>query len=149
MQAIPSAPLALLRQPETTSESRAIAQAAMLMDLASATVALATPVRFLCEWRYYVVEGQLAGAARYDSLVRGRRLVCTVRVVREAIQLMRSDPGSPVSYALDFGVLESGVAALVEANDGWALGLYSRSLSPRDYHRLLRTRWDQLRANHS
>ena len=59
---------------------------------------------------------------------------------------MADEPAAPVSYGIDFGVLASGATALVEVNDGWALGLYGRALSARDYYRLLRTRWDQLRA---
>ena len=104
------------------------------------------PVHFLSEWRYYVVEGRLAGAARYDPDGDDGAPPPDARVVAEAIELMRDEAEAPVSFAIDFGVLASGVTALVEVNDGWALGLYGRALSPRDYYRLLRSRWDQLRA---
>jgi len=43
---------------------------------------------------------------------------------------------------MDFGVLSSGESALVEANDGYALGAYK--ISSAAYSELLFSRWREL-----
>jgi len=49
---------------------------------------------------------------------------------------------APSAYDIDFGVLASGETALVEANDGYALGAYQ--ICGHDYTDLLFTRWEEL-----
>jgi hypothetical protein len=53
----------------------------------------------------------------------------------------------PVSYSLDVGVMEDGRTALVECNDGWALGYYKGDLRPLDYFKMLDARWQELILN--
>jgi hypothetical protein len=59
-----------------------------------------------------------------------------------ALAAYRGSGEAPSAYGIDFGVLTSGETALVEANDGYALGAYQ--ISGRDYTDLLFTRWAEL-----
>jgi ATP-grasp domain, R2K clade family 2 len=45
-------------------------------------------------------------------------------------------------YAIDFGVLSTGETALVEMNDGFALGAYA--IDSQDYTDLICARWTEL-----
>lgn len=103
---------------------------------------ISDPVRFTSEWRYYIVGGQVVGAGRYDDGA-DELPEPDINQVREAAQAMLNARG-PAGYALDFGVLEDGRTALVEANDGWALGYYKGSCSYVDYANLLHARWFQI-----
>lgn len=97
-------------------------------------------VEFLSEWRFYVLRGSIVGQARYDADGEDDAPVPNLSVVRDAIQRF---PG-PAAYALDFGVLATGETALVEVNDGWALGLYSTCVKASTYFELLGARWREL-----
>lgn len=94
-------------------------------------------VRFLSEYRYYVLDGQV--------------VTCGVAVpgpepdsneVRKAVAAYEA-AGAPRAYALDFGVLLSGATALVEANDAFSLGLYPGA-DPDAYLEALAARWGEL-----
>jgi hypothetical protein len=119
---------------------------ALRMLSPSTQVWAADPVQFLCEWRYYVCHGQVLGAARYDPDGDDNAPAPDGVVLREAIQRLADSAQAPAAYGLDLGVLATGETALVEVNDGWALGLYGRSLDSKDYLRLLATRWGQIVA---
>lgn len=110
----------------------------------STLVWVAEPVRFVCEWRYYVLEGRAIGAARYDPDGADDADAPNPHVLQAAIEAMLKVPGAPAAYAVDLGVLDTGETVLVEVNDAWAIGLYGRSLEPRDYLRLLACRWRQI-----
>lgn len=99
------------------------------------------PVTWLSEWRVYVVRGEVRFVAHYDGnpsieLARGK--------VDQAVQRMTDVPGFPMSYAVDFGVLASGETALIEMNDGLAIGAYG--IDGETYLEMLQDRWDQLTA---
>lgn len=100
----------------------------------------ADPVEWLSEWRVYVVRGVVRYVAHYDG---DPALVLSHDRVEEAVKTMSTVPGSPRSYAIDFGVLASGQTALVEVNDGLAIGAYG-DLDGSAYLELLQDRWDQL-----
>lgn len=104
------------------------------------------PVRFVCEWRYYVLDGREIGAARYDSDGDDDAREPSRDVLLAAIEAMSGSSGAPAAYAVDLGVLDTGETVLVEVNDAWAIGLYGRSLEPRDYLRFLANRWRQIAA---
>jgi hypothetical protein len=104
------------------------------------------PVRFQCEWRYYVLDGQVIGAGRYDPDGEDDAPAPSPMVLHEAVAAMSKVADRPVSYAVDLGVLESGDTVLVEVNDAWAIGLYGRALEPKDYLRFLAARWNQIAA---
>jgi hypothetical protein len=62
--------------------------------------------------------------------------------VNQALLEYRKSGEAPSAYGIDFGVLESGQTALVEANDGYALGAYKIAAEP--YTDLLVRRWQEL-----
>lgn len=101
-----------------------------------------TPVNFLSEYRYYIHKNQIMGVARYDP--EGADDAPEPCVTQVEAALVAWAHQAPVSYALDVGVLASGETALVEVNDGWALGLYAGALSPEQYLQFLYARWLEL-----
>ena len=98
------------------------------------------PVLWRSEWRYYVLRGTCVGAGRYDDGPEDSPEPDS-SVVQAAISAWHE---APAGYALDFGVLSTGETALVEANDGFALGYYKGTLAPAKYLELLGTRWEEL-----
>jgi hypothetical protein len=62
--------------------------------------------------------------------------------VKAALRDHRASGIAPSAYGIDFGVLSTGQTALVEANDGYALGAYEIAEEP--YTDLLFTRWKEL-----
>lgn len=101
------------------------------------------PVEFLSEWRYYVANGEILGYARYDDSLDDNTKEPDLNIVTSAVTVM-TDAGGPAGYSLDFGVLISGETALVEANDGWALGYYKGTCKQVDYAKLLQVRWAEI-----
>lgn len=65
-------------------------------------------------------------------------------VVNQAVAQFRASGEAPSAYGIDFGVLAAGETALVEANDGYALGAYAIGSAP--YTKLVFTRWTELLA---
>ncbi|WP_454912919.1 ATP-grasp domain-containing protein [Variovorax gossypii] len=113
---------------------------------------LAEPVRFQCEWRYYVdARGRILAQARYDADGADDAPLPTGEVVRCAIDALVAHlvaHGDPHPFALDMGVLENGRTACVEVNDGWAIGLNGHARTPggmawsaRGYVEFLLERW--------
>lgn len=100
------------------------------------------PVKFTSEWRYYISGEKILGAGRYDDGDDDLQEP-DIQLVESCVQQMKLACG-PLAYALDFGVLADGRTALVEANDGWAIGYYKGSCSYQDYARMLHARWMQL-----
>lgn len=96
-------------------------------------------VRWLSEYRVFVIRGRVVGLRHYagDPAIR----VDEAQVERAVRTLEEAGEGT-AAYGVDFGVLETGQTALVEWNDGFALGSYGldRSL----YTELTLTRWAEL-----
>lgn len=116
-------------------------QLAALERLDISTAIWASPVvNFVSEWRYYVLNGLIAGQARYDPEGHENAPAPDRCEVERAIHAR----GQRHPYAIDFGVLATGETALVEVHDAWAIGLYGHALNPKDYYRFLRTYWDHL-----
>lgn len=106
---------------------------------------MSEPVEFTSEWRYYILNNEIVGAGRYDDGDDGLA-VPDINDVLAAVADMAA-AGAPAGYALDFGVLRDGRTALVEANDGWALGFYRGTCNHVDYARLLHARWQEVIAS--
>ena len=96
-------------------------------------------VRFLSEWRVYVLNGEIQHLAWYDG---DRAVSPDVSVVRDAISKYVVT-GAPGGFAIDFGVLSTGETALVEVNEGFAIGAYE-AVPPLAYALLISTRWREL-----
>ena len=94
-------------------------------------------VGWLSEFRYYVCRGEILACAHY----KGREgVVPGEEAVKSAIAAFQC---GPEGYALDFGVLDTGETALVEFNDGFALGAYE-GVKAEEYAPLILARWEEL-----
>lgn len=100
------------------------------------------PVAWVSEWRVYVVRKAVRFIAHYegDQSKRVER-----NLIEMAVRQLAAVPVAPRSYAIDFGVLASGETALVEMNDGLAIGAYD-GIDSETYLAMLQDRWDQLTA---
>lgn len=107
---------------------------------ADAMVWCSEVVRFVSEWRYYVLDGEIVGQARYDEFEDEDAPSPKTSVVNDCLRALGLDH----PHALDFGVTHDGRTLLVEANDAWAIGLYQRAMPNDLYLRFLKTRWDDL-----
>ena len=101
-------------------------------------------VSWQSEWRYYVVQGMIIGAGRYDPDGADDAPKPAFDEVKACVDRFESSGDAPAGYAMDFGVLDTGKTALVEINDGWALGYYPGSLNQLNYAKLLFARWCQI-----
>jgi hypothetical protein len=94
------------------------------------------PVKFLAEWRCFVRYNEILDvrsyhgdwAVHYDS-----------DVIKAAVAAFIS---APASYAIDFGLTDTGKTLLVEVNDGYSVGAYG--LFSTEYARFLSARWAQM-----
>jgi hypothetical protein len=92
----------------------------------SLPVWVSNPVRWLAEWRVYVVRNEV----RHISLYAGARAAPVDHSAVERMVARYTAAGGPAGYALDVGVLEGPegpVTALVEVNDGFAVGAYEHT----------------------
>lgn len=85
----------------------------------------------------HVIDGRII-AADHDG---GDPSVGVDLVVEAAVRLYQASGQAPSACGIDFGVLESGQTALVEADDGYALGAYE--ISSGLYYELIAKRWDE------
>ena len=99
-------------------------------------------VRFVSEWRTYVVRGEVrfVGFAKYGGDRSVRPDESQIAAAVAAYQ-----PVAPAGYAIDFGVLGTGETALVEVNDGFSVGAYD-DVPAKDYFEMVAVRWEQLRG---
>lgn len=102
-------------------------------------------VEFLSEWRYYVQDGAILGGARYDAAGADDAPRPSKQVLEACTEAMRGER----PFALDVGVLADGRTAVVEVNDGWAIGLYKGAITPAQYLSFLISCWDSIRATNS
>lgn len=102
-------------------------------------------VEFVSEYRVYVDEKTIIGYARYDPDGADDAPEPDWEVVNEMI----NEYNSSTTYALDVGVLKNGKTALVEVNDAWAIGLYGKALTPKQYLEFLAKRWNDMFARFS
>lgn len=96
-------------------------------------------VRWLTEYRVYVIDGRIVAVDHYDG---DGAVPLDLGVVEAAVAAHRRSGSAPSAYGIDFGVLGSGETALVEANDGYALGAYA--IDADLYTELVLRRWRQL-----
>ena len=97
------------------------------------------PVRWLSEYRVYVLDHRILSIDHYDG---DSALTLHEETINAALSQYRSSGTAPIAYGIDFGVLANGSTALVEANDGYALGAYQ--IGAAAYTDLLLARWDEL-----
>lgn len=105
------------------------------------TVWVSEPVQFVSEWRYYILNNRILGYARYDDNPEEEE-VPSQYIISAAVD--RMSKLGVIGYSLDFGRLSNGLSALVEVNDGWALGYYKGTCTAEDYAKMINARWYQL-----
>ncbi len=96
-------------------------------------------VQWLSEYRVYVKGEAILAIDQYGGDPVHRLCADTVQ---RALTAYRSSGKAPAAYGINFGVLSTGKTALIEANDGYALGAYH--IDPASYTDLLLTRWSEL-----
>ena len=98
-------------------------------------------MRWRSEFRAYVIGARTVALDHYDG---DPDLRPCERVIAEAVRAYYDSGEAPAGYGIDFGVLDDGSTALVEANDGYALGAYG--IAADLYADVLLARWAQLMA---
>jgi hypothetical protein len=96
-------------------------------------------VKWKSEFRVYVVDDQIVAVDHYDG---DPNVTIDMETIRQAVLEYRMSGEAPSAYGIDFGVLQGGQTALVEANDGYALGAYTIAAKP--YTDLVVRRWQEL-----
>lgn len=104
---------------------------------------ISTTVTFLSEWRCYVANGKLLDV-KFANNGGDRKILPDMHVIEAAVRTL-TDAKAPAGYAVDFGVLDTGQTALVELNDGFALGAYD-NISGETYMEVIQSRWKELVA---
>ncbi|MEH2177350.1 ATP-grasp domain-containing protein [Nostoc sp.] len=99
-------------------------------------------VSWVSEYRVYVVHSQIRSIDRYDG---NPNVLLDIDKVLCAIQALKNAGESYAGYAIDFGVLDSGQTALVEMNDGFAIGAYK--IDKKNYTDMILARWEELLAS--
>jgi len=92
-------------------------------------------VNWVSEWRVYVVNGKIAYMSHYNG---HRNTRPRLRRVEEMISKL-----SAQNYVMDVGVLTNGRTALIEVNDGIAVGAYE-GCRHFVYGELLVNRWQEM-----
>ena len=132
-----------LANPEDLDAHDRLQYQAFLSLAADEPVWVCEPVEWLNEARYYALNGELLGMGLYGEYP-DEAPQPDPEIVQEMLSRMHREPGAPIAFALDVGVLKSGQTALVECTDAWAVGYYKGSLSAFDYLRFLSVRWAEL-----
>jgi hypothetical protein len=96
-------------------------------------------VEWSSEFRVFVNNSTIVGIQHYDG---NPEYAIDLSVVKKAINDLKNSTENTRGYALDFGVLSNGETALVEWNDGYALGSYG--LDKEVYTELILSRWNEI-----
>jgi hypothetical protein len=96
-------------------------------------------VEWVSEYRVYVIGEKIVSVDLYAG---DAKIAPDSATVEAALGAYRASGEAPSAYGIDFGVLATGQTALVEANDGYALGAYK--ISAPAYTDVLLTRWKEL-----
>ncbi|GAA5085971.1 ATP-grasp domain-containing protein [Chryseobacterium ginsengisoli] len=96
-------------------------------------------IEWLSEFRVFVNQSKIVGIKNYNG---NENLVLDMKVVETAIQDFENSKERTDGYGIDFGILKNGETALVEWNDGFALGSYG--LDKEIYTDLIVNRWKEI-----
>ena len=99
-------------------------------------------VSWVSEYRVYVLNSEIRSI---DFYAGNADVLIDVEKVQQAIKSLDDAGESYAGYAIDFGVLDSGETALVEMNDGFAIGAYN--IDRKNYTDLILARWEELLSN--
>ncbi|MCI5057945.1 MAG: ATP-grasp domain-containing protein [Flavobacteriales bacterium] len=113
------------------------------LDVSRKTVLYCAPVvDWVSEYRIFVNKGKIVGIQHYDG---NPAVKLNTQKVEEALEIFENSEEKTDAYGIDFGVLKGGKTALVEWNDGFALGSYG--LDQKLYTDLLMSRWSEIVGN--
>lgn len=97
-----------------------------------------TPIRFMSEWRTFVIQTKVIGASFY----KGNPLIFpNGKFIHDTVAAFEN---APAGYSADFGVTDEGNTLLIEINDGYSLG--HGGLTSTQYAELLHARWMEICA---
>ncbi len=99
-------------------------------------------VEWLSEFRVYVVDSEIRKISHYNG---DPAIFPSEHVLTSAVRELCAAGESYTGFGIDFGVLSSGETALIEMNDGFALGAYD--VSAKDYGEMICKRWTELVSN--
>lgn len=108
----------------------------------NAPVYWSEPVSWLSEWRAYVVRGRVLDIQPAPGFGEAP-VACDQSVVAAAALELHASTESADGVVIDFGVLSTGVTALIEVNDGFSFGAYG-SVSDDTMWAVWEARWLQL-----
>ncbi|PTT70718.1 hypothetical protein DBR25_18015 [Chryseobacterium sp. HMWF001] len=94
-------------------------------------------VEWLSEFRVFVNQSEIVGIKKYSG---DKNLKLDMDTVKTAIKDFENSDEKTSAYGIDFGILNNGETALVEWNDGFALGSYG--LDKEIYTDLILKRWE-------
>lgn len=96
-------------------------------------------VKWVSEYRVYVVDSEIRKICHYDG---DPEVLPSKSVIEAAIDDLYSAGEAYAGFGIDFGVLSTGETALIEMNDGFALGAYD--VSSNDYGEMVWNRWAEI-----
>ena len=97
------------------------------------------PVKFVSEWRTYVVDDEIRRFCFYRGVPHITPDFSDAYAVAQTLQ---NTGESTRSYSIDLGMDTEGETHLIEINDGFSLGNYG--LPTDEYAHLILTRWQKL-----
>lgn len=96
-------------------------------------------VEWLSEFRVFVNQSEIVGIKNYSGK---ENIQLNMDTVETAIEEFENSNERTSGYGIDFGILKNGETALVEWNDGFALGSYG--LEKEIYTDLILKRWEEI-----
>lgn len=112
---------------------------ALDMDANDSIIIASSVVNFVSEYRVFVINKKICDCRGYSGAFDKTP---DFEFIRETIINFTSQP---ISYAIDFGVTDTGETMLIEVNDGYSIGSYG--LNHRDYIKLCILRWNEMVGN--
>jgi hypothetical protein len=99
-------------------------------------------VNWFSEFRVFVIRSKIVGIKCYAG---DEGLTLNMEFVENAVRAFENSDQRTNAYGIDFGILENGETALIEWNDGFALGSYD--LEKEVYTKLILARWEEIMKN--
>jgi len=109
---------------------------AMAIEDEELEIMTSNPVKFVSEFRVFVIEGEIYDCRRYSG---DYTKLPNLEFIDRAVKGYESQP---IAFGIDFGVTDKGETMLIEANDGYSLGTYG--FENIHYFRMTCLRWNEL-----
>lgn len=96
-------------------------------------------LKWVSEYRIFVSKSQIVGIRHYSG---DENIKPDMNLVKNVVDDFENSDERTEGYGIDFGILKNGETALVEWNDGFALGSYH--LDKEIYTDLILNRWEEI-----